>query len=521
MAKLPIDLSQLAMNRLPVNSDLKKSRHFQVKRVLARYALPAAILTGFLALVIAAAGNHLMPMRSVTIMPVVVKKVEGQPAGSDLFQAPGWIEPRPMAVSVAAMAPGVIEELMVVAGQKVEKGDAIAKLVSVDAELSLEQSKNTLAIRQGEIKGAEAELLAARIRVEDPVHLRVQLADAQSNLAKAKTELGKLPYLIEAADANVKYARVNLDGKRSARNAIAEIIITQAENEYAIAIASLNELEQRKPNLEREVQAFEDVVTSLKHQLKLLVEEHRQFSEAEAKVQSAVAYLNEAKLQVRLAELALDRNTIRAPMSGRILRLVASPGTRVMGLEANAGQSSSTVVEMYDPQTLQVRADVRLEDVPLVSQGQPVKIETASAPGEIRGRVLNFTSSANIQKNTLEVKVEILDPPAAVSPEMLVTTTFQAPANEALASSTSEKERIFVPRQLLQSSENLSYIWIIDEHSIARKRTLELDGKGVGELIAVKSGLRVTDKLITNGLDGMKDGTRVRVTGTDLTIGIH
>ncbi len=154
----------------------------------------------------------------------------------------------------------------------------------------------------------------------------------------------------------------------------------------------------------------------------------RQLQEAEAKVQSAVAYRNEAKLQVRQAELALERNTVRASdagshsKSGRI-SWIASPWV----LRQTAGQSSSTVVEMYDPQKLQVRVDVRLEDVPMVTPGQQVNIETASSADVIHGQVLQITSSANIQKNTLEVKVELLDPPLSVSPEMLVTAAFLAP----------------------------------------------------------------------------------------------
>ncbi len=96
-------------------------------------------------------------------------------------------------------------------------------------------------------------------------------------------------------------------------------------------------------------------------------------------------------------------------MQGRILKVVASPGSRVMGLETTAGQSSSTVVEMYDPQKLQVRVDVRLEDVPMVIPGQQVNIETASSADVIHGQVLQITSSANIQKNTLRSRLSCLN----------------------------------------------------------------------------------------------------------------
>ena len=521
MSKPSLDLSQLAIERQPPASTTPTSPITHRRRWLSRYALPSVILIGFGGLVLTAAGSRIIPARSVKVMPVIVKRVEVQQDGSTLFQAPGWIEPRPMAVDVSAMTPGIVEQLLVVAGQKIEKGEPIAMLVSMDAEIALRQSENALVIREGELNRAKAELSAARIRVENPVHLRVQLADAQSNLTKSRTELAKQPFLIEAAQANLKYAQTRLQSTQSARGAISDYIIAKAENDHAVAIASLNELLETKPNLEQELKAIENVVTTLQQQLELLVEERRQLGEAEARVQSAEAYRNEAKLLLQQAQLTLERNTIRAPMTGRILRLYAVPGTRVMGLEIAAGQSSSRIVEMYDPQCLQVRADVRLEDVPLVKQGQPVVIATASSAEAIRGIVLQITSSANIQKNTLEVKVEILDPPATIRPEMLVTATFLASMSESEEIGTSETERIFVPRQLLQTSEAGSFVWIVDERSIARKRVVELEGKGTGELIAVKSGLNITDKVITSEREELKDGSRVRVTGDDTTIGVN
>jgi HlyD family secretion protein len=519
MLKSPLDLSQLSLKRESTNTASNKPPLHNKKRWLSRYALPLAILVGFAVLLVSAVGDRIMPARSVTIIPVIVKRAEIQQAGSTLFQSPGWIEPRPTAISVAAMAPGVIEDLMVVAGQYVKKDEPIATLVCVDAELALLQTKNALAIREGELNRAKAELAAARVRFENPVHLRVQLADAQSNLTKSQTELAKLPFLIEAAKANLRYALSSKEGKQSAKGAISDNIIAKAENDYAVAAASLKELELREPNLAREVSALQDVVVVLEQQLKLPVEETRQLGEAEARVQSAEAYRDEAKLQVRQAELTLERCTVRAPMDGRILRLITSPGSRVMGLEATAGQSSSTVAEMYDPKNLQVRADVRLEDVPMVANGQPVEIQTASSSQVIHGRVLQLTSSASIQKNTLEVKVELLDPPTTVGPEMLVTATFLAPKNDASLSPT-ETERMFVPRLLVQTGESTSFVWVADENSAARKRFIELDGKGKGDLVAVKSGLRVTDKLITSGIEGLREGGRVKITGDDQMIGM-
>ncbi|WP_404306914.1 efflux RND transporter periplasmic adaptor subunit [Neorhodopirellula lusitana] len=540
-----LDLSQLALDRSPAaqssaagslrgnagSAGKAGGGGHRSKRWITRYVIPIGILLGFLGLLGAAAGRHWMPRQSVTVMPVIIKRSAVQTEGTTLFQAPGWIEPRPTAISVAALAPGVIEELLVVEGQQVVKDEPIARLISIDAEMQVEQAQNTLAIREGELNRAIAERNAARVRLENPVHLQVQLADAQSMLAKTQTELAKIPFLTEAAQANATFALQSMQRRQAAKEAIAGRIVRESENEHAAAHAAMEELQQRAPNLEREAEALQDKVNAIKKQLRLLVEENRQLKEADAKVQSASALRDEAKLKVRQAELALSRNTISAPMSGRILRLIASPGSRVMGLNSNAGHSSSTVAEMYDPARLQVRADVRLEDVPMVTRGQPVEIETASSTEPIHGRVLQTTSSANIQKNTLEVKVELLEPPPNVSPEMLVTATFLAPAiavsgsnkNDSPESENAptETERMFVPQSLVQSDDTGSFAWVVDADNLAKQRRIETGGTSVDGLVEAKSGLQPTDKLIASNWQDLTDGSPVQVTGEDQSIGIE
>src|SRR5690606_22719854 len=134
-------------------------------------------------------------------------------------------------------------------------------------------------------------------------------------------------------------------------------------------------------------------------------------------LKAAEARVQQAELAVRVARLRLERMVVKAPVTGRVLSLVAQPGSRVMGLDPGGEHRASTVVTLYDPQMLQVRADVRLEDVPRVLPGQPVKIETVSSSEPLEGEVLYATSQANIQKNTLEVKIAVKSPPATIRPE--------------------------------------------------------------------------------------------------------
>ncbi len=513
-----LDLSRLAIDRTSTD-DSSAASTAPPRKWLTRYLIPGTILLGFAGLLIAATGSQLFPSQSVEVIPVIVQRGISQQTGAPLFQAPGWIEPRPTSINVPALAAGVIEELLVVEGQSVKKGEPIAKLLSIDAEIAAKKAAANLAQMDGDLNRALAEHRAAKIRLEKPIHLQVQLADANSRLAQSQTELAKLPFLIESAKANLEYAEQSVKGKRAAGKSIPGVVLQKAESELADADATLRELQHRKPNLTNETHALQQKVTALQSQLALLVEETRQLEEAAAKVQSATARQDTAKLQLQKANLELERNTIRSPIDGRILRLVASPGMRVMGLETTAGQASSSVVEMYDPQRLQVRAAVRLEDVPLVQPGQLVDIETASINETIKGRVLQPNSTADVQKNTLEVKVEILQPPDKVRPEMLVTTTFLAPENTDTTAKDIESDRIFVPSQLIQNNGESQTIWTVDVNGYAREKAIVVGKTVNGPLTEIIEGLAVTDKLITSELSNLSEGSLVKVVGENRTLG--
>ncbi|QEG23089.1 efflux RND transporter periplasmic adaptor subunit [Mariniblastus fucicola] len=519
MSDSELDLSQLALQRQPATPRSDGDRDNPTNRKwLTRYVIPGGLIAGFALLVFGAAGNSLWPKPTVEVVPVIVKRATVQQSGQPLFQAAGWIEPRPTAISVPALAPGVVEELMVVEGQSVSKGEPIARLITIDAEIRVQQAKAELANAEGDLRKAMSEFRAAKIRVEKPVHLQVQVADAKSRLAAAETTMANLPFQIESARAQTEYAAQSVNGKRAAGNAIAGVLLQKAESELVATDANLRELLQRQPSLQKEIAALKQKVSALDSQLELLVEENRQLGEAEAKVLSAEAKRESARLKLQKAKLEFDRNTIRSPIDGRILRLIAPPGTRVSGQHSVAGEGSGAVVEMYDPKRLQVRADVRLEDVPRVQPGQPVEIETASSNQTIKGRVLQSNSTANIQKNTLEVKVELLDPPTTVSPEMLVRTTFLAPEIVGLTDVAQETARLFVPKQLVREGENGNVVWVVDANNRARERTISVR-EANGDLVLVESGLQPTDKLVSSNTNDLSDGTLVVVSGEDRSIG--
>ncbi|MEX2026154.1 MAG: HlyD family efflux transporter periplasmic adaptor subunit, partial [Pirellulaceae bacterium] len=348
------------------------------------------------------------------------------------------------------------------------------------------------------------------MNVDQPVHLEAVHAEAEAALAKLSTEVTNLPFAIRSAEARLQLARQDLEGKKSVADAIPGRSIQKAQSEYDAATATLEELGQRGPSLQAELKAWQRKCDALHSKLRLKTDETRGLEEAKANVAATQARLLQAELAVESAKLKFERMTIRSPIEGRVLALNAQPGRRLMGINAASERDAATVVSLYDPDQLQVRADVRLEDVGQVQPGQPVRITTAALGKPLDGRVLALTSSADIQKNTLQVKVSIDDPPPVVKPEMLVQVVFQAPQRpDGKSDDREDPLRLLIPREIVEKTENGATVWVADSTAgVARRQTVLLGHAGTDQLVEVTQGLSALDKLIVSGRDGLSDGDR-------------
>ncbi len=507
-----VDLRQLAVRRdgSSARPEPRRPRH-----LTSRYLLPGAVVFGFLGVLGWAARDSLRPARPVTVVPVLATRAEVQQEGNPLFQSAGWIEPRPTPVLVTALSEGVIDKLLVVEGQEVKAGEPVARLIDADAQLALRAAEIDVRLRQAEAKSAAAALAAARVNLARPVHLRAALAEADAMLAQKENEQAAVPFGLRAARARLDLARLDFDGKSRAAGSVPEVQLRQARGELEAAAAAAEELQGKEARLRREIDGLTARRDALRERLDLKTEEVRQAADAEAMVEVAEARVRQAQLAVDTARLRLERMVVRAPTAGRVLTLLGRPGTRLMGLSPGSMHDASTVVSLYDPALLQVRADVRLEDVPRVRPGQAARIETPAAPGgPLEGEVLFATSQADIQKNTLQVKVAVKSPPTTLRPDMLVQVTFLAPASSRTAEASAAL-RLLVPRGLVETGEGGARVWVADQAAgVARQKTVKLGAAG-GDLVEVLDGLNAGDRLIVGGRDGLREGERVAVTGEE------
>ncbi|QDU26649.1 hypothetical protein ETAA8_17300 [Anatilimnocola aggregata] len=280
----------------------------------------------------------------------------------------------------------------VIEGQELSAGDDVAQLIDSDSKLRLQDVAAELKSRQAELSSRKASLVAAETRLREPLDLQTKLAEAEAMLARIATERSRLPCQIAAAQSKLTLTAKELESRQNSTEVLGKLSLARAENENQVASAAHRELLARQATLEQEQTANERRGKALQCQLDLKTDEIRQRDDAVAAVELAEAKVMQATVMVDVAKLNLSRMTIKAPTAGKVLALVARPGSKVMGRTAATAPEASTVITMYAPARLQIRADVRLEEVPRVFVGQQARIEPPAVKVALKGEVIAATS---------------------------------------------------------------------------------------------------------------------------------
>src|SRR5262249_15616134 len=153
--------------------------------------------------------------------------------------------------------------------------------------------------------------------------------EAEASLVRAETELANLPFQIRTAEARMDLARTDLENKKrtAVSGASSQITLLQAQSEHDRAAAAVEELKNRKPLFMREVEALMRKRDALQKRRELKTDERRAAAEAEAAVKTAEARVQQAQTALDAANLRLERMVVRAMQKGRVLGLVARPGS--------------------------------------------------------------------------------------------------------------------------------------------------------------------------------------------------
>lgn len=449
--------------------------------------MPWALLFGFLVLCFFLFGERILPARAVTLENVVtvretktetfVATKESTPAdpwsGETLFQASGWVEPDPLPLKATSLVDGIVESVSVLEGETVTKGQVIASLIREDFVLDVETAESDLAALRGRFAAHRAAISATT---------------AQLNTLDLRVKAGEMRCL-ELIDQRDRLLKADGGAVAEAERVNASLRLQTHEGEVAALAASRDEIESEQMRLEALSDDF-------------------------------AGQIKRAETELARKELALARTQIKAPVDGIVLRLLVSPGQKRM--LAMDDPDSSTVAILYQPDSLQARIDVPLEEASQLGVGQAVRLRSNFLQDRIfEGSVTRIVGEADLQRNTLQVKVRFHDPDARLRPDMLCRAEFlstSAEGGSGLVSSGApvtnvNRVSVYVPAAaLVEREKNAASVWTIDPSGKrAEKRQLTLGSEERDGFVHVPEGMRPGDRVVINPPSDLAEGERLRI----------
>lgn len=302
-------------------------------------------------------------------------------------------------------------------------------------------------------------------------------------------------------------ARLNDDTERArlalsqARLASAESALTELRVQLEDARRTLGrqrELRGRNLVSQAEVDNAETLVRSL-----------------EARLAARGDDVEVARSEVRLQEQLVDELTVRAPFSGVVVAQTAEVGEMISPVSAGGGFTRTGVGTIVDMDSLEIEVDVNESYIDRVQTGQSVIARLDAYPDwNIPAEVKRVVPSADREKATVRVRVELLEKDQRILPDMGVSVRFLETGGDA-ASAERETVRVHtVADSAVFAAGGTDYVLVVEDGRIER-RAVRTGARSDGTIV-ITAGLSGGERLVARpGETALEDGDAVRVLETD------
>jgi len=222
------------------------------------------------------------------------------------------------------------------------------------------------------------------------------------------------------------------------------------------------------------------------------------FDRAQAKFDSTLAAVDQAKANLHQAQLAFQDADLTAPFSGYILARNIE-----LGNLATPGMSAFTIA---DTSAVKIGFGVPEYAVRRLRLGQQFSIHLQDDAKEYIGRVTSIAASADEKNRVFAIEVTVPNPKALLKPGMIASLNLigvhkapvpSVPLSAVVADPASAGHyAVFVARE--QGGK-----WVAQLHGVALGETHESD-------VAV-DGVNPAEKVVVVGAAGLKDGDLIQV----------
>jgi RND family efflux transporter MFP subunit len=273
-----------------------------------------------------------------------------------------------------------------------------------------------------------------------------------------------------------------------ASGTLAELLVRPGDVVTANAVIGRLDADAEQIAEERAKLAFDDAQTALDRSNALAAANNA------TTVQVAAAQLafDNARLELRNAELALGKRTISTPIAGSVGLFQISPGNTV------TAQTVVTTIE--DTSHILVSFWVPERYATAISTGMLVTAAAVALPGEtIAGKVSAVDNRIDPASRTLKVEAQIPNDAGRLRPGMSFSVSLSFPGEQFPS----------VDPLAIQWSSAGSYLWKFADGKVERVPVQIIQRNSDGVL--VKAELAEGDQVVTQGVQQLTAGASVRL----------
>jgi membrane fusion protein, multidrug efflux system len=204
---------------------------------------------------------------------------------------------------------------------------------------------------------------------------------------------------------------------------------------------------------------------------------------------------------IETARLNLEYSQIRSPLDGRTGNLQSHVGDLI---KADADTPMVTITQV---QPIYVTFSISESELPAVRinlEAHPLEVDAAipnSAETAEHGVLTFIDNTVDKTTGTILLKGLFQNENRRLWPGEFVNATLTL--NEI-------RDAVLVPSQAVQSSQNGSFVFVVDDHMLAHLRPIEV-GAQIGGDTVIKRGIEPGETVVTDGQMLLAPGSRVRI----------
>jgi len=326
----------------------------------------------------------------------------------EIIRADGAIEPEGKVQTIQPRFQSIIEEIKVSVGDKVKKGDLLAKLNDEESQAQLEENLSNLQALDAQIVRLKAEVIfAEKIIWPKTINEELKLSQQKLFILKRQTLLQQIQVINE--EAKLIKNKIEMS-KQQIKGFIKLKKLKQEEKEiYLPLVKSGSEPRVRLVNINQELQQLENEILNFQSKIK---EAEIEFSKNEQQKKEMLLSFKTASLddlankenevqiirtKTNVLKERVSANKLLSPVNGFVTKVMPSgPGAVI--------KSGDPVIEIVPVSSkVMIKANLLPQNINNIKLGQPAKINLLSYDfttyGSLRGAISSIAQNTTTSEN--------------------------------------------------------------------------------------------------------------------------